>query len=109
MPKKAIALFSLVTLCGCAVLAYGVYNFRPDNLVRFIAYLLICMLASRLKVSLPGIEGSISVNFLFILLAIVELNFSQTLAIGCAATLAQHFKGWGNWPKPKQVAFNFCN
>lgn len=109
MPKKAIALFSLITLCGCAVLSYGMYSFRGDHLVRFVAYLVICMLASRLKVSLPGIEGSISVNFLFILLGIVELNFSQTLAIGCAATLAQHFKGWGNWPKLKQITFNFCN
>jgi diguanylate cyclase (GGDEF)-like protein/putative nucleotidyltransferase with HDIG domain len=109
MPKKALALFSIVCLCGPAVLAYGVYSFRADNLFKFIAYLVICMLASRLKVRLPGIDGSISVNFLFILLGIVELNFSQTLAIGCVATLAQLFRGWDNWPKPKQIIFNVCN
>jgi diguanylate cyclase (GGDEF)-like protein/putative nucleotidyltransferase with HDIG domain len=109
MPKKALALFSIVCLCGPAVLAYGVYSFHADYLFKFIAYLVICMLASRLKVRLPGIDGSISVNFLFILLGIVELNFSETLAIGCVATLAQLFRGWGNWPKPKQIIFNVCN
>jgi diguanylate cyclase (GGDEF)-like protein/putative nucleotidyltransferase with HDIG domain len=109
MPKKALALFSIVCLCGPAALAYGVYSFHADNLFKFIAYLVICMLASRLKVRLPGIDGSISVNFLFILLGIVELNFSETLAIGCVATLAQLYRGWGNWPKPKQILFNVCN
>src|SRR6202000_1469901 len=109
MPKKALALFLAVCLCGCAVLAYGVYSFRAENLTKFAAYLIICVLASRLKVRLPGIDGSISVNFLFILLGIVELNFSQTLAIGFAATLAQIFRGWKSWPKFQQVAFNVCN
>ena len=90
------------------MLAYGVYGFHTDRLLRFIVYLLICVLASRLKVRLPGIDGSISVNFLFILLGIIELNFSQSLIIGCVATLSQIFR-WGHWPKPTQLAFNVCN
>jgi diguanylate cyclase (GGDEF)-like protein/putative nucleotidyltransferase with HDIG domain len=109
MPGKAKVLFTVVCLCGFAVLAYGLRSFHADNLPKFIAYILLCILASRLKVRLPGIDGSISVNFLFILLGIVELNFSQTLAIGCAATLAQIFKTWQDWPKPKQTIFNVCN
>jgi diguanylate cyclase (GGDEF)-like protein/putative nucleotidyltransferase with HDIG domain len=109
MIKKPIALFSVVCLCGCAVLAYSAHTFHLDHGIKFVLYLLMCVFASRFKVRLPGIDGSISVNFLFILLGIVELNFSQTVAIGCVATLAQIFRRWGYWPKFKQVAFNVCN
>jgi len=45
------------------------------------AYLVYCLLAwlsSTLKVRLPGITGTISVNFLFILIAIAVFTFSET-------------------------------
>jgi len=57
--------------------------------VRFFCYLTIAVLASRLKVRLPGIDGTMSVNFLFVLLGVLELSLAETLLIGCAAGLAQ--------------------
>ena len=42
-----------------------------------------------LKIQLPGIDGTMSVNFLFILLGVVELSLPETLVLGCTATLAQ--------------------
>ena len=35
---------------------------------------------------LPGIDGTMSVNFLFILLGVMELSLPETLVIGCTAT-----------------------
>ena len=54
--------------------------------MRFFCYLAVAVLASGLKVQLPGIDGTMSVNFLFILLGVLELSLPETLVIGCTAT-----------------------
>jgi len=74
---------------GLLLLSYGIAHWKSHDPAQFISYLAIAVIASRLKVKLPGIAGTMSVNFLFILLGVVELGFGETLAIACAATLAQ--------------------
>jgi diguanylate cyclase (GGDEF)-like protein/putative nucleotidyltransferase with HDIG domain len=86
------------------VLLYGAINPTSKNIAQFICYLLIAILAARLKVRLPGITGTMSVNFLFILLGILELGFAETLVLGTAATLVQCF--YRDRPSPVQVTFN---
>jgi len=77
-------LISLVVAAGTGVLLYGAIHPTSKNIAQFICYLLIAILASRLKVNLPGITGTMSVNFLFILLGILELSFTETLVLGTA-------------------------
>ncbi len=72
-----------IVVTGACVLGFGVSQPLTHDLVKFICYLAVALLASRLKVNLPGVTGTMSVNFLFILLGIIELSFSQTLALGC--------------------------
>ncbi|HEV8492694.1 MAG TPA: hypothetical protein VGR76_10505, partial [Candidatus Angelobacter sp.] len=79
---------------------------KIDDLPKFIAYLLTALLASRLKVELPEITGTISVNFLFILLGIAQLTFTETLILGCSAILAQCLFTKRRWPRIEQVLFN---
>jgi len=86
---------------------YGAWTWRVDNIPKFAAYVITAMLASRLKVGLPEVSGSMSVNFLFILIGVSELNFSETLLLGCCAILAQSFKG--RWPRLEQIAFNLAS
>jgi diguanylate cyclase (GGDEF)-like protein/putative nucleotidyltransferase with HDIG domain len=66
----------------------------------------VAALASGLKVQLPGIDGTMSVNFLFILLGVVELSLPETLVIGCTASLVQSV--WQTRKKldPIKVVFN---
>src|SRR4249920_3559637 len=85
---------------------YGAVNPTSKNIAQFICYLLIAILAARLKVRLPGITGTMSVNFLFILLGILELGFAETLVLGSAALLVQCF--YRDRPSPIQVTFNLC-
>jgi diguanylate cyclase (GGDEF)-like protein/putative nucleotidyltransferase with HDIG domain len=42
-----------------------------------------------MKVILPGIESTMSVHFLFVLLGVAELSLPETLVLGCAAALMQ--------------------
>ena len=95
-----------VCLAGLATAAYGGLVWKIDAPAKFSAYLLTAMLASRLKVELPEITGTISVNFLFILIGIAELTFSETLVLGCSAILVQCLATKRGWPRPEQVAFN---
>ena len=41
---------------------------------RFVCYLLLALLSSGLKVSLPAVTGTLSVSFLFILASMAELG-----------------------------------
>ena len=70
-------------------------------------YLVIAFAASRLKVNLPSITGTMSVNFLFLLLGVLELSLSETMALGCAAVMVQCLSP--ERPVPVQVAFNVCS
>jgi diguanylate cyclase (GGDEF)-like protein/putative nucleotidyltransferase with HDIG domain len=97
---------SLIVIAGFAVLIYGGVHQSSKNIAEFICYLCIAVLASRLKVSLPGIAGTLSVNFLFILIGVLELSFSETLILGGVSMLAQCFHR--DPPKAIQVTFNVC-
>src|SRR5690242_1167464 len=94
---------------GLAVSVSGAVTWAPADLPKFWAYLLTAILASRLKIALPEITGSISVNFLFILIGVAELSLGETLLLGAAATLAQCYVGDGRWPKPRHIFFNLAN
>src|ERR1700680_3074701 len=74
---------------GMVVLCSALRHWESADLTRFACYLAVALLASSLKVQLPGIDGTMSVNFLFILLGVTELSLPETLVIGCAATLVQ--------------------
>src|SRR5947207_10411287 len=64
---------AMLTL-GCAeflVAAGGWHTSRHD---KFLCYLLIAIAASLLKVKLPGVTSTMSLNFLFVLVGIIELT-----------------------------------
>src|SRR2546425_9326345 len=64
MSLKARAFIGITILTGFSVLAFGLFHGQWDNLVRYSCYLLLALLASTLKVSLPGFTGTMSVIFL---------------------------------------------
>ena len=80
-----------LALGGAAFLVMGFSHWHTADPVKFVCYLIAALLASSLKVGLPGIEGTLSVNFLFTLLGILELSLPETLAIAVASTLAQFY------------------
>ncbi len=106
---RARAFIGLYLCMGAAVLTIGAAQWATADFVRFFFYLLVAVMASGLKVKLPDIEGTMSVNFLFILICIVELGFSETLAISCIATLVQSLWKAKRRLQLVQVLFNIAN
>ncbi len=96
----------LVVTLGTGVLVFGAVHQSSKNIAEFICYLGIAVLASRMKVNLPGITGTMSVNFLFVLLGVLELSFSETLILGCVSILVQSL--YPDRPNALQVTFNVC-
>src|SRR5437879_13574881 len=89
LPIGAKAFIGLVIAAGMASLLEAAVHQSSRNIAEFICYLGIAILASRLKVNLPGITGTLSVNFLFILIGVLELSFSETLILGAVSMVAQ--------------------
>ncbi|HXZ78748.1 MAG TPA: HD domain-containing phosphohydrolase [Terriglobales bacterium] len=109
MPFRARAFWILQVIAGVGVIAWSAANWQNADPLRFCAYLLVALLASTLRVSLPGLTGSISVNFLFILIGISELTLPQTMLMGCSPVLVQSLWKLKQRPRYAQLIFQLAN
>src|SRR5579864_4950934 len=106
LPLAARLFIGMVVIAGTGILVYGALHPSSKNIAEFICYICIAILASRLKVNLPGIAGTLSVNFLFILVGVLQLSFTETLILGAISILAQCL--YPDRPNAMQVTFNVC-
>jgi putative nucleotidyltransferase with HDIG domain len=88
----------------CLVLSF--FYWHSNDPVKFVCYLVAALLASSFKVSLPGIEGTLSMNFLFTLVGVLEMSLPETLLIGLVSTLAQFYWKPARRLKLVQLVFN---
>ena len=109
MPTKAKQYVGLVIGAGMFVFAASFAGGTLPDLKRFLMYLALAVLASLLKVRLPGITGSYSLNFLFLLAGVAYFTLPETLVAGCAAALAQSVFNTRKRPTAAQVLFNMAN
>ncbi len=109
MNKQTNAFISVTACVGLAAIVHALLTWQCQDPLRFAAYLAIALIAAGLKVVVPGINSSMSVTFIFILLGVLELSLGETIIIGCSATLAQCF--W-NMQRPRRavrILFNVCS
>lgn len=97
---------AMVIAAGSAILLWGVADWQLVDPQRFVSYLLLTAISATFKVRMPGIPGTYSLAFLFVLIGIASLPFSQTLIVGCASSVAQSFWRPKRRPKAVQVALN---
>ena len=96
-------------LAGIPLVPYALLHWHTDNSLRFASFLAVALGASLFKVRLPGIQATMSANFLFILVGILDLSYPETLLMGCLGGLVQSL--WQAKPRPHviQILFNFAN
>src|SRR2546421_6905651 len=102
------AFIAAMSLAASLSLFYGFAHWHSSDTVKFGAYLLAALLASSLKVTLPGIDGTLSVNFLFTLLGILELGLPETLLIVLACVLGQAYWKPARQVKTVHLVFNWA-
>jgi hypothetical protein len=61
---------------------------------------------SRMKVTVPGINGSMSVNLPFLLLSVIVLSATESIVIACACAIMQTLPRDGGKLKLVRVLFN---
>jgi diguanylate cyclase (GGDEF)-like protein/putative nucleotidyltransferase with HDIG domain len=98
----------LVTIAGLLAVLGPLATTGERFSTRFVCYLLLAMLSSGLKVRLPGVTGTLSVSFLFILAGMAELGPLQTLGIGIGSALVQIYWHARKSPPLYQVLFNLA-
>ena len=89
MPFRARLYIGSVITAGACILAEGIWNWRTEDIARFVSFCLVTMIASGLKVILPGVKSTISMNFLFVLIGVSQLAHAETLIMGCLGMLVQ--------------------
>ena len=72
---------------------------------RFTLYLAMSVVASAMKVGLPGVRGNMSANVFFFMFSIVTLSSLETLTIGIFSAMAQTL--WRPKSKPNWVRAGF--
>ncbi|BDC51675.1 hypothetical protein F183_A39900 [Bryobacterales bacterium F-183] len=108
MRPAARVYITAITLVGAAILAHGLWNWQSANIARFLLLFVISAVASGMKVSLgagPG-SGTMSMNFLFVLLSIQSLSIGEALVIGVAGIMVQRLVRARKKPTVEQLLFN---
>jgi hypothetical protein len=106
MPSLAKAYITTITGLATAVLAVVVHQWNPESLAHFGPFFALAMLASAMKIRLPGFKTTISTNFVFILIGIALFSLGETVLIGLGGALVQSLWNAQGRPKPVQVLFN---
>ena len=98
-----------IACTGAAVLGYGLWNWQSADWARYLFLLCISALASGMKVTLSAGSGTMSMNFLFILIGFESLSLGETLVIGCMGILIQRFYLAKHRPSAVQSIFNVAS
>jgi hypothetical protein len=106
MPNLAKAYIALIATVATAVLTVAVYRWNPENFGHFVVFFALAMVASTMKIRLPGLKTSISTNFVFILIGIALFSLGETVLIGLGGALVQSLWKPLQRPKAVQVLFN---
>ena len=103
---RARIYIGVATLAGLAVSARAVLYWTSTDALRFLSYFVVTAIASGLKVTLPGIRGTMSVSYIFILSSIMQLSFGETVIISIFSALVQCFWHAKERPGTVQLLYN---
>jgi hypothetical protein len=108
MKRSRLATIFICAVAGLGVslLGYSVVEFRALHHYPFLLLLAVSALASRMKVKLPGINGNMSVNLPFILIAAAQLSLFEGMLVALVSSAVQTLPKRGGQFSPVKLLFN---
>jgi hypothetical protein len=103
LTKTFIGAMTLAAIAGTAYASLASHALHPAFAL---AVLALAAATSRMKIKLPGIDGNMSVNLPFLLMAVVNLSALEAVLIACVSTVVQCWPKSGSKSKPEQMLFN---
>lgn len=95
-----------VVAAGAIVGVAAMSHWATEDSVRLLAYVAATTTVSLLKIRLPGIRGTLSLNFVLLISAIAELHMSEALLLALMAAVVQSLWRSKRRPSAVQVSFN---
>jgi hypothetical protein len=96
----------LMALAATASTLYASLASHTLHVSYALAVLTLAAATSRMKIKLPGIDGNMSVNLPFLLMAVVNLSALEAVLIACVSTVVQCWPKSSGKFKPEQMLFN---
>ena len=107
MPSKAKLLIFPWIITGIGLLVASVaWDFRFPEPARFATCLALALLGSTFKIRLPRMQGTFSIGFVLVLIAIAQMTLTEAIVVGVSGTLVQSVWRTRTRPKLVQVLFN---
>ena len=106
MPVRAKFYAYSTIATGLVALAISLSYWKNQDLLQFLFYLVFVAVSSQMKVRMPGVNGTMSVNFLFTLLAVTSLDPAKCVLVSITGALTQLLWKSKNKLKPIHVMFN---
>ena len=109
MPRKANIYIGCVLAVAIVVLSVGFLRWECRDLTRYIGCVVLTLLASTFKVRLPGLPGTFSLGFVFILLGVADLSFAEIVVMAGGSAAVQCLWRAKKQPQAIQVLFSVGN
>jgi hypothetical protein len=87
--RLATPFIAMIAVSGFAMLAGSALKPNALHYYQFLSLLIISAVASRMKVKLPGVDGNMSVNLPFMLIAAAQLSLFEAVAVALVSAGVQ--------------------
>ncbi len=106
LPLKARAFIGLMMALGLGVLVLELTNWESPDLLKYGGFLMVAIFSSGMRLSVPGVAGTLSLTFLFVLFGVIELTGPETVIMGAILTFIQCYWNQPERPRRAKVFFN---
>jgi hypothetical protein len=103
--RLKIFLAAVITT-GTTLLVVAISSMGIGDIALYMTYFTMALASAMLKVRLPKIEGTSSLHYFVVLLALADLTYAETLTVACAAIIVQCYWRATQTPRAVQVVFN---
>ena len=100
------AFIGFMVMAAAAAIANAVLHGHSWHPYLALTLLAVAMATSRMKVTIPGINGSMSMNLPFLILSVITLSATESILIACASSAIQTLPKDGSKLKPVRLLFN---
>src|ERR1044071_4444989 len=109
MQTRAKAYIACILAGGLVCLADAMTHWSCAEPFHYVCHLAIALVASGLKVTLPGMTSTMSVSYVFVLLSMIDFTYPETMVVACLAIAAQSLWRPKYRPKVLQLSFNLAS
>jgi len=106
LPSRALLYIQLTVVMAVVVMAVTLAGWDSPDLLRFLSFFGIAILASGMRINVPGLTGTLSLTFLFVLFGLIELTPSETILMASVMTVIQCYWNQPKRPRAAKVVFN---